>query len=339
MKISSVNSINIEQNKNSNNKKNVPFKGGVDYLVNFWQFVDNGGRALQFTVEDMFGTNFPRTYKGAMAGYKYTGKVNIPALLQEAIREFLTGPVMCITPIAVLALAKKSGKTANTHIENIENLSYLMKQAAKQGNSINQDNFLKTVIKDLITKTSGKEATNNDIETLLKKLKEYKEKASGLSSKEFLKKTGKKAAKKDVSSALENLQTTFESIIKRTKDNFKNTDFTQVKYSINESRQGSTNFKNYVEYIDAYIQDFAKRFNKDGLLDATQENISKFKSLFMGKRIITIASMFAITGFLMSFIPKIYTLASGGINPNASAIYKEADKNKQKNEVANDINK
>ncbi len=339
MKISSVNSINIEQNKDFNNKKNVPFKSGVDKLVNFWQFVDNGGRALQFTVEDMFGTNFPRTYKGAMAGYKYTGKVNIPALLQEAIREFLTGPTMCITPVAVLALAKKSGKTANTHIENIENLSYLMKQAAKQGNSINQDNFLKTVIKDLITKTSGKEAVNDDIDTLLKALKEYKEKASGLSSKEFLKKTGKKAAKKDVSSALENLQTTFESIIKRTKDNFKNTDFTQVKYSINESRQGSTNFKNYVEYIDAYIQDFAKRFSKDGLLNATQENISKFKSLFMGKRIITIASMFAITGFLMSFIPKIYTLASGGINPNASAIYKEADKNKQKNEVANDINK
>ena len=339
MKISSVNSINIEQNKNSNNKKNVPFKGGVDYLVNFWQFVDNGGRALQFTVEDMFGTNFPRTYKGAMAGYKYTGKVNIPALLQEALREFLTGPTMCIVPIAVLALAKKSGKTANTHIENIENLSYLMKQAAKQGNSINQDNFLKTVIKDLITKTSGKEAVNDDIDTLLKALKEYKEKASGLSSKEFLKEKGKKAAKKEVSSALESLQTTFEGIVKRTKDNFKNTDFTQVKYSINESRQGSTNFKNYVEYIDAYIQDFAKRFNKDGLLDATQENISKFKSLFMGKRIITIASMFAITGFLMSFIPKIYTLASGGINPNASAIYKEADKNKQKNEVANDINK
>ena len=123
MKIPSIRSVNEQQNI-SNNSQKTSFTGGVDALVNFWQFVDNS-RALQFTVEDMLGTNIPRTYKGAMAGYKYTGEINLPALLQEAIREFLTGPTMCLAPIAVLALAKNSGNSANTHIENIRNLTTL----------------------------------------------------------------------------------------------------------------------------------------------------------------------------------------------------------------------
>ncbi len=326
MKISAINSSDIKQNKA--NKNNPTFKGGVNSLVNFWQFVDNGGRALQFTVEDMFGTNFPRTYKGAMAGYKYTGKVNIPALLQEAIREFLTGPAMCITPVVVLGLAKKSGKTANTHIENINNLSYLMQQAAKNKDKIKEEDFLRTTIKDLIKKTSGKEAIDDDVNSLLDAFKAYKKEADILANKESVKQIGKKVAKSNVAEKMKTLQETFEGIIKRSKDDFKNTDFTQVKYSINGSKEGTTSFKNYAEYITAYLQDFTKKFNNSDTLNATEENIKAFRKSFLGKRIITVASMFAFTGLLMSFIPKIYTWASGGVNPNASAIYKEADKNK-----------
>ena len=118
MKLTAVN--NTTNRDNDNNRRvnnNQSFRGAADTLVRFWQFVDNGGRAMQFTVEDMFGTNLPRTYKGAMAGYKYTGKVNVPALLQEAIREFLTGPTMCIAPMLILSLVTKmSGKTADTHL-------------------------------------------------------------------------------------------------------------------------------------------------------------------------------------------------------------------------------
>ena len=136
MKLSPINgSINNQSqvNNKSNNDNKVSFKGGADTLVKFWQFVDNGGRAMQFTVEDMTGTNVPRSIKGALAGYKYTGKINVPALLQEGIREFLTGPTMCVAPVAILALANKfAGKTSNTHLENIINLSHLMDKLPKE---------------------------------------------------------------------------------------------------------------------------------------------------------------------------------------------------------------
>ena len=42
------------------------------------------------------------------------------------------------------------------------------------------------------------------------------------------------------------------------------------------------------------------------------------------------AAMIFLTGYIMSFIPKLYTLASGGINPAGKAIYAEAEKREGK---------
>ena len=127
MKLTAIGNQQIRQKNTNNNQnnKNVQFKGLTDTLVRTWEIID-GSRGIQFTVEDMLGTNIPRTYSGAMSGYEYTGKINWPYFWQEGIREFLTGPTMTCAPIAILALiTKMSGKTASTHKENIVNLSYL----------------------------------------------------------------------------------------------------------------------------------------------------------------------------------------------------------------------
>ncbi len=278
-------------------------------LVNFWQFVDNGGRALQFTVEDMTGTNIPRSIKGAKAGSEYTGKVNIPALLQEALREFLTGPTMCIVPVLVLnAAIKLSGKTANTHVENIKNLSYLIGQTKANANENFNKSFVETAVSDMLQKTTGKtDIAKEDVEKLAQAIRDYKNI------------TNKKESKK----ALSDLQTMFEGIVKKSKDNFKDSNFLQAKYSISKDKTGSTSFKNYVGYINAYAEDFAKKYGENAK-GITQENINKFKNTWIGRRILTFAGMFFITGVLMTQIPKIYTKASGKVNPNASAIYDEA---------------
>ena len=323
MKLSPINGLvnnRCQANNNNNNKNsNQPsFKGGVDVLTNFWQFVDNGGRALQFTVEDMLGTNIPRSVKGATAGYKYTGKINIPALLQEAIREFLTGPTMCVAPVAILAIATKmTGKTANTHMENIINLSHIMNSLAgdeKLTKDTFENTFFTNAAKDLLEHTIGKlDANDEAIEKLASKIKEYSATTN----------------KKTSADLLEKLQKLFEQIVKERKDSYQNTDFLMAKYSINSAGQeGMTKFKNYVNYITSYAKDYAKK-NADNSnnIKITNETISNFKKSWLGKRFVTVASMFFITGILMSFIPKIYTWASGGVNPNASAIYNEAKKN------------
>ena len=173
MKISSVNNA-ISANRSSN----ASFRGVADTLVNFWQFVDNGGRAVQFTAEDMCGTNLPRSIKGAMAGIQYTHEINVFAFLQEFVREFLTGPTMCITPWLIISLAKKAYKSANTHNENIENLSYIMnqfgseeRQAAQSVDSV-KSAFFDKVSRDMLVQTIGKEdVSKDDVESIVNYLK------------------------------------------------------------------------------------------------------------------------------------------------------------------------
>lgn len=323
MKLSPINGSPIAGSKSNNNKKSenllnknqqTSFRGGVDALTNFWQFIDNGGRALQFTVEDMTGTNIPRSIKGAMAGYKYTGKINIPAFLQEFIREFLTGPTMCVSPVAILALATRAtGKSANTHMENIINLSHIMEALPKENipKETFEDKFYTNAVKDLLEHTIGKQTDSNSIETLTQAIKDYS-----------------KADKKSASKSLDDIQALFEHIVKSQKENYKDTDFLVAKYSIDNAKEGATKFKNYVNYITSYAKDYSKKYStRDNMVKITNDTIGNFKKSWLGKRFITVASMFFITGALMSFIPKIYTWASGGVNPNASAIYDEAKKN------------
>ena len=343
MKLNSINNyraINNNNNNNNNNstnnnRKNVPFKGIANNLAAFWQMVDNGGRAAQFTVEDMTGTNFPRSIKGAMAGYKYTGKINIPAFLQEAIREFLTGPTMCVTPVVILATAKKlCGKSANIKVENIENFSDIMLNVKTGAKGDVEKEFFNNVSSDLLKNTIGEgvQVPQEAIDEISAGLENYhkivttpKTKAKGLFKKS--------PEKQQAAEALSGLQSSFESIVKKLKPNYSNTDFLNAKYTLKNSSQGQTKFKNYADYASSYIEDFTRKNTADSIVNISPRTIGQFKKSLVGNRIMVIAAMFGITGFLMSFIPKLYTLASGGVNPNASAIYNEADK---KNSTTNE---
>ncbi len=315
MKLSSVNSVKVVNNRSINNENNrnkqtnnqPNFKGNVvNGLINFWQFIDNGGRALQFTAEDMTGTNFPRSISGARAGKKLNGKYNKKGFIQEFVREFLTGPTMCVVPVLVLnAAIKLSGKTANTHIENIKNLSYLLENTTPGANL--EDSFIKEAVSDMLSQSIGKDknVSETEIKSIVDGIEEYK-----------------KATKKGKKTALSSLQTTFENIIKKNKDSYNNVNFLNAKYSLGGGKTGSTNFKNYIEYMVSYIQDYNKQFNSN----VSSDNIKTFKNSWIGKRLFTIAGMAFITGALMCQIPKIYTKLSGKVNPSASAVYDEAKK-------------
>ncbi len=307
-----ITSINTSSSNNSRHKQN--FTGVSDSLVKFWQVIDNGGRALQFTVEDMCGTNLPRSYKGAMAGYKYTKKINALALLQEAVREFLTGPTMCLMPVAILKIAKTTmGETANTHIENIKNLSYIMQNTKFASGENFQKDFISHVIEDAISNTAGINTLNKDeVASLTDSIMHYAI---------F---NGKKKDKKALLSEIDKM---FQAVIKKHKASYANTDFSEVKYSLSPFSKGSTKFKNYVEYAVNFSKDFSKKYLSGGNIpDNIKSKIVSFRNSWLGKRAVVIACMIGITGCAMSFIPKLYTLVSGSVNPNAKDIYKEAEK-------------
>ncbi len=315
MKLASIN--NSVPNRAYNNKKTSPsFKGLTQGIINFWQFVDNHGRAMQFTVEDMTGTNLPRSYKGLMAGKKYTGHFNLPAFFQEAIREFLTGPTMCTVPFAVMWLAKKSGNSADTRFTNIRNLSYIMENTNIQEGQNLEDVFYQNVVKDMYSKTISKDIADDKIQSMV----------------DIFKRFAKEGDKKERSNILNEAQREFEHVIKSSLDDYGNTNFINAKYSKNASMIGETKFKDYLGYATAYCEDFTKKTGKkvtQELIDNFKSHIDNFKKINLGKRAVVVGGgMMALTGILMSQIPKWYTKASGKINPNAKAIYEEAGKQK-----------
>ena len=315
MKLASVN--NSIPSKAYNNKTNrTSFGSLTNGIVNFWQFVDSHGRAMQFTVEDMTGTNLPRSYKGLMAGKKYTGHFNIPAFLQEAIREFLTGPTMCAVPVGVMFIAKKFGKNADTRFTNVRNLSYLMENTnIKQGEDF-ENAFYTNVVKDMYNKTTAKDVDDSAVSNMV----------------EIFKKFAKENDKKEQQKILQDAQKEFERVVKSSLDDYGDTNFIIAKYSKNANDIGATKFKDYLGYTTSYYQDFTKKTGNvisQEFIDNFKNNIDNFKKNALGKRVVTVVGgMLILTGILMSQIPKWYTKASGSINPNAKAIYEEANKQK-----------
>ena len=70
--------------------------------------------------------------------------------------------------------------------------------------------------------------------------------------------------------------------------------------------------------------------NKEGIVDLASDTSTKFRDVWSAKRLGVVGALIIGTGFIMSFIPKLYTLASGGINPGGKAIYDEAAKREGK---------
>ena len=330
MKLNAINNINSKQNiknninNNAKNSKNVNFTGAGEALVGFWKFIDSS-RGIQFTFEDMIGTNIPRTWKGARAGYKYTGKINKAALAQEFIREFLTGPTMTFAPVGILAaIVGLSGKPARTHRENMDNLSYIAQQhLAKNTTPENfKQDFITEVVKDTLKQTTKEEVHQEDVATLVDGIMEFSKKTNSAKTRKE-----KKAAK----GYMEELQKTFEGIVKARKQDYKDTNFQLAKYTIGKNAQGETktgakHFTDYVEFMTSYVQDYAKKHQKNNTIDLSDDTIKSFKRNWFGKRALTLASMILLTGTLMSFIPKIYTFFSGKENPNGQGVYAEAQK-------------
>lgn len=345
MKLAAVQNITTRQNQNKNNIKNnnstnnnqktnttsnnVNFKGFADFATVFWNFVDKGGRGLQFTVEDMFGTNFPRTYQGAMAGYEYTHEINWNYLKQEGIREFLTGPTMTVAPIAILALVTKmNGKSSDIHRKNLSNLSYLANKLPKENidEKTFKNNFIKTVAEDMLAATTGDDINSKEFrqnaDTLIEGIKKYGEQINAAKTR---------TAKKQAKQTLSKLGKSFEDMIKSRKTDLSNTSFQTAKYTTYGGEIKSVNFQNYVKYINAYTEDYAKKnTDKNGIVKLTQKTIDQFRDVARIKRFGIVAAMIFLTGYIMSFIPKLYTLASGGTNPAGAAIYDEAQKREAK---------
>ena len=144
MKTNKITSINLnnfpENNKRSARPHNPSFNGLISTgIVGTMDAVERGGIAASFTVQDMFGTNFPRTIKGLYRNKDITGEYNFQEAKEVALREFITGPSMFIIPMTALCLIKKyAGKAFSVPIARTKAFSGILNDNKKL---INADNL------------------------------------------------------------------------------------------------------------------------------------------------------------------------------------------------------
>lgn len=357
-------SANLPRNfsiKKSANSSTPSFKGidPTSSMIDFWAAVARGGLAASFTVQDMLGTNFPRTFAALDRNKDITGKNNYKAAVEVAIREFTTGPSMFIIPALVLAGASRySGEANKVPVDNIAVFSDIMKGSI---NSLSDNKF-----KDINFKTLSKEELQNagieikktfykDVfESIFSQFADIKDinideyidlmlKAEDPATPKrnfFMSMANKRIMKNGVAvdakdEILSQLSTKFVADKKAHTQGWG--DFLSAKIV-----PGTKSFKisDIIDDMKNYSNDFAKQYISAQSKDITAGNkvlinkfINNFRDSRIGTRFITNVMMVVATGLFMSIIPKLYT--RNKTNPETDAIYAQV---KEQRGAANNEN-
>ncbi len=357
-------SANLPRNfsiKKSANSSTPSFKGidPTSSMIDFWAAVARGGLAASFTVQDMLGTNFPRTFAALDRNKDITGKNNYKAAVEVAIREFTTGPSMFIIPALVLAGASRySGEANKVPVDNIAVFSDIMKGSI---NSLSDNKF-----KDINFKTLSKEELQNagieikktfykDVfESIFSQFADIKDinideyidlmlKAEDPATPKrnfFMSMANKRIMKNGVAvdakdEILSQLSTKFVADKKAHTQGWG--DFLTAKIV-----PGTKSFKisDIIDDMKNYSNDFAKQYISAQSKDITSGSkvlinkfINNFRDSRIGTRFITNVMMVVATGLFMSIIPKLYT--RNKTNPETDAIYAQV---KEQRGAANNEN-
>jgi len=372
MKVRSVDTTiinnNLKDNRNAvlsktSSYNNSPSFKGFDpttCMIDFWAAIARGGLAASFTVQDMLGTNFPRTFAALDRNKDLTGKNNYKAAVEVAIREFTTGPSMFIIPALVLAGATRySGAANRVPVDNIAIFSEIMKGSVNNLNenkfkdvdfkSLSGDDaknaaleikktFYKDVFGSIFSQFEGGSSINTDeyVELMLKAEDSSTPKRNFFMSM-FNKRVMKDGAPIDAKDEiLSQLSTKFVADKKSHTSGWG--DFLAAKIV-----PGSKPLKigDIVDDMKNYSDDFAKQYIgaqekafKTGSKMLAEKFVDNFRDARIGSRFITNVMMVVATGLFMSIIPKLYT--RNKTNPETDAIYEQV--NKQRG-AANNENK
>ncbi len=376
MKVRSVNTTIIDNNaaecqntaplhaSTANKNANSLSFMGVDpttCLIDFWAAIARGGLAASFTVQDMLGTNFPRTFAALDRNKDITGKNNYKAAVEVAIREFTTGPSMFIIPALVLAGVSRYSGTANkVPVDNIAIFSDIMRGTV---NNLNDNKFKDVDFKALSAeelKDAGTQIKRTFYKDVFDNIFSQYENASDINTREYvdlmMKAESPDVPKRNFFMSMFNKKAMKDGVPVDAKDEILSKlsakfvedkkshtqgwgDFLTAKIvpdakpvKINDIVDDMKNYSN--DFIKRYIQTQEKDI-KAGSKFIADKFVDNFRDSRIGSRFITNVMMVVATGLFMSIIPKLYT--RNKTNPETDAIY--AQVNKQRQGATNDENK
>lgn len=330
----------VKPSVNNNNK--VAFTGG-NMIVSTMDFIEAGGYAASFIIQDGLGFIAPRVGKGLVRGGKKkrdedgnvimdeNGKpkreLNWAYARKEGLRELITGPSAFAIPYLLLKVIKKhSGTGNNVKLDYLDSLqSNFTKFATANADAIkagtaDKTAFYKDVFSEVIENTvngdsrikDSEKMTKAEIEQAAEKLTQRQLKLEEIFSDKSLNKEARALKIKELGGTVED---EFMRLMKNRVGGTVNE--MGVKITSSKGKLKGGNIADLANAMRDYFGDAASNVKKVLTKDATssiEDAVKHFTSRRMGTRVFTNLGLFGAVAAFYTQIPKLYNIGSKGKN-------------------------
>ncbi|MBD5402556.1 hypothetical protein HDR58_07135 [bacterium] len=339
--------IQIRQNaqpqvSKQNVQNNVSFGSG-NMIVSMMDFIEAGGYAAAFIIQDGLGFIAPRVGKGLVRGGeekldkdgnpildkngKPQRELNWAYARKEGLRELITGPSAFLIPYLMLKyISKKSGTGNNVKLNYLDSLSPTFTKFAKEniegiksGNA-NKANFYKHVFSDVIENTINKHPGMTEADKMTKA--EVSAKAAEFTNRQLQIEnilSDKSLNKKARSQKLKELGGSVEDLFMQLKKERIGGTVNELSVQLASSKGGfkGGSIGELLKAMDDYFGDAVKNVKTALTKDASsniEDIVKHFTHRRMGTRFLTNLGLFGAVAAFYTQIPKLYNMGLEG-NP------------------------
>lgn len=361
---SNQNSIKINQSRISQTKlspkDSVAFTGLVDgMIVNTMNFIEQGGYAASFIIQDGLGFIAPRVGKGLFRGSKQYDENGNPILdengkqkrelnwqlaRKEFLREIITGPSAFLIPMAMFAGIKKWGGEANNvktnYIEGFKNpfikFANENSEIIKNGTELSKEGFYKNVYENVIEESINKhlpDAEKMSHEEVITKAKEFAkrqilvENISG--TKEYKGFWHRKARAQKFNEIGGTVDDLFMALKKEKIGGAANE--LAVEFQTSQGNKGGSIHELGTalnDYYDDALKNLKKALGENLSAENIENTMKSFTKRRMGTRILSNLGIFSTVALFYTQIPKLYNY---GLKGNPALKGTAADKSQKTN--------
>lgn len=349
MSIQPLNSLPDKKNNRNvikANQNQPSFKGIPEAVVGTMDFIEKGGYAASFIIQDGLGFIAPRVGKGILRGSKKTDENGNPVLdengkqvreynweyaRKEGIREVVTGPSAFLIPLGMLAVIKKYfGAGNNVKLDYLDSFRNSFTDFAKKNfNTLNVDKaknseayrankleFYKNVFNDVINKSVNPPGVQNmntaEIETKAAEFAEKQLKVEEINADKSLNKKARRAKLKETGS----VEDDFMKLMKQKIGGTVNELGIRMTSSKGDVKGGSIGelLTSMNDYFDDALKNTKKALKNNSSAGDVAEIVKNFTNRRIGSRVFTNLGIFSVVAFFYTQIPKLYNMGLKG-NP------------------------
>ena len=315
--------------------KSVAFKGGFNPIVATMDFIEAGGYAASFIIQDGIGFITPRVSKGLLRGGKEKKDENGNVIIgndgkpqrelnwklaqKEFLREMITGPSAFLIPLGMLSVInKKFGTGNNVRLDYLDSLQApFAKYVTENVNAVKNGNppkaaFYEKIYAEVLENSINAhlpEAEKLSADEITAKAKDYAARQIQIEDIKADKSLSKKARKESIAQ-IESIEDSYMKLRKSKIGGVVNELAINITSSNGKVKGGS--ISEYIKAMSDYFGDAAKntaKLLKDNMTaEQIEDAVKQFTRKRMGSRVLTNLGIFGTVAAFYTQIPKLYNM-------------------------------